>query len=217
VDTGSQMMLDDYYGKGFGVSETESVLRASRQAGIYTVARFTYPTPADDYHSEAETLRLIDRTRPHLVLAAPPELAPDSHWMRESEHFGFRVDTEAYHRHAAGERPLLGVPTHPWEGETFRADGKPWRKLMLELDTLQREAMKRGAATAGCERLALMARVSASGCAEDEFARAFMRGLITGDAVAVGELTAKFNARATTPENAIMFRPFVPVLAAVGN
>lgn len=73
IDSGSQRLLDDVYENPFGVTQVEQVLRASKFADIFTVARFTYPCIEDDYHTKAETLRLVTRTRPH---AAPIALPP---------------------------------------------------------------------------------------------------------------------------------------------
>lgn len=65
LPTGSQRLLEDCYGRRFGVSQAERTLSAARAAGLYTVARLTYPCPWDDYHTQAETIRLLRRARPH--------------------------------------------------------------------------------------------------------------------------------------------------------
>ena len=65
VESGSQLLLDDYYHRDFGISEAERVLRACKLSGVFTLARLVYPCSEDDRHTRAETLRFIDRTRPH--------------------------------------------------------------------------------------------------------------------------------------------------------
>ncbi|MCH7908392.1 MAG: hypothetical protein IIB38_02105 [Candidatus Hydrogenedentes bacterium] len=64
IHSGSQRLLDDYYGTYMSVSTAEDVIHTARRAGMFTVARFTFPCVADDYHTKAETLRLISRMKP---------------------------------------------------------------------------------------------------------------------------------------------------------
>ncbi len=79
IASGSQRLASDCYGKTFGISEAETVLRASKNAGLYTVARFRYPGRHDDYHTRAETLRFIGRVLPDAVaiLSASDGECPD--------------------------------------------------------------------------------------------------------------------------------------------
>ena len=76
VHTGSQRLLDEHFNHPISVSRTEGQLRGSVYSGIYTVAHFTYPCPEDDYHTFAETVRLIERSRPNAVKVALPHTLP---------------------------------------------------------------------------------------------------------------------------------------------
>ena len=67
VESGSQLLLDDYYHRDFGISEAERVLRACKLSDVFTLARVVYPCSEDDRHTRAETLRFVERTRPHGV------------------------------------------------------------------------------------------------------------------------------------------------------
>ena len=64
LDTGSQHLLDHYYGHAFTVTQPETMLRAAKRAGLYTLAALNYPCPVDDFHTRAETLRILERSRP---------------------------------------------------------------------------------------------------------------------------------------------------------
>ncbi len=78
VHSGSQRLLDEHYHHPISVSRTEGQLRGSVFSGIYTVAHFTYPCPEDDYHTYAETVRLIERSRPNAVKVSLPHGVPPS-------------------------------------------------------------------------------------------------------------------------------------------
>jgi hypothetical protein len=75
ADSGSQYLLDEFYGSPWTVTEMERVFRASRFHGLYTVGEFTYPCPRDDYHTRAETERIVRRSQPHAVRVEPLEPA----------------------------------------------------------------------------------------------------------------------------------------------
>ncbi len=84
VRSGSQRLLDEHYRHPISVSRTEGQLRASAFSGIFTVAHFTYPCPEDDYHTQAETLRLIERSRPNAVkVGLMPGVPPSVRQLRD--------------------------------------------------------------------------------------------------------------------------------------
>ncbi len=78
IDTGSQRLMDRYYGHPFTVTDTEQAIRHSKFSNLYTILNLTYPSSEDDYHTESETLRLIERTLPHAVHLCPPNPANNS-------------------------------------------------------------------------------------------------------------------------------------------
>lgn len=71
-----------------------------------TLARpspLTLFTPSwDDYHTRAETLRFVQRTRPDAIAISSPELAPGTPWYAAPEHYGFRQAQGDAARRAAG-------------------------------------------------------------------------------------------------------------------
>ncbi len=67
IGSGSQQLVDRFHGAAWTVSRTEEVLRAARFRGIFTEARLTFPHAAEDFHTQAETERLIHRSQPHAV------------------------------------------------------------------------------------------------------------------------------------------------------
>ncbi|MEK7795694.1 MAG: hypothetical protein AAB353_14245 [Candidatus Hydrogenedentota bacterium] len=132
IHSGSQYMLDRYYRRGVTVSEAEQAVRACKAAGLFTVAQFTYPSELDDYHTCAETLRFIVRTRPHSALFAPDETAIESRRRRNA-----RRDLETQ---AEALGVCVGVTAR--EGALAAAAGMEGREFEFALDI--RAALGRG-------------------------------------------------------------------------
>jgi hypothetical protein len=120
LESGSQRLIEDYFGHEFTVSHAETVMSACRSADIFTAARFTYPTPADDYHTESETLRLLSRTRPDAVLFEFPDVRPGSVWYEKADDFGFTLNKENYLANRLRCRRRFPLPPHRWPSLPFR-------------------------------------------------------------------------------------------------
>lgn len=99
--TGSQRLLDEFFHAGFTVTEIETAMRTARAGGAAVHAAFTYPCPWDDHHTEAETLRILERNRPSGVTARLPELVPGSPWYADPDRYGFRLRHRRLARFAA--------------------------------------------------------------------------------------------------------------------
>lgn len=72
INSGSQRLLDTYYHQPFTVTEVERTLRACRISKLFTTTSYIYPSPEDDHHTRAETLRLIERSAPDSVIVSAP-------------------------------------------------------------------------------------------------------------------------------------------------
>lgn len=216
LGTGSQRLLDDFYGYDFSVSGAEHVLCACRQADLFAAARFFYPCPQDDYHTREETLRLVDRGSPHAVNVSAPPLRPRSAWWQQPLDFGYRVDLDAYARWvtaADAKRPCLGRE----EDLPYRMAG--WsrsRRIAAQKDFMRVFEEERGV-PALSEQEAFIARLAGYEGQEGAFAARLRRSLFTADGRDIAELVARFNSHATVAANTAVFRPFRPALAAVGN
>lgn len=120
VDTGSQRLLERYYGHSFTVSNTEQAIRHSKFSNLYTILNLTYPSPEDDYHTESETLRLIERTLPHAVHLLPHDATSyngagnrNTLLKRNRIPKALRIDTGQF-KHAIGERNVPVRMKAPW-------------------------------------------------------------------------------------------------------
>ena len=213
IDTGSQRLLEDYYGHEFGVTETESVLGACRHADIFTVAEFTYPIPEDDYHSLAETMRMIRRTRPDAVIPHMPELVPGADWHAFAEEFGWRADDRAIARWAVEAPDAFAAPG---AGLPFTMKNRNASQIRREYaDFLGELAFEK--APCVTPREAVLARVSGEYQNEAAYVDRLRQLLSVGDAEGLAACVAQFNEKAVAPSNTIPFTPYVSVRAVVGN
>lgn len=217
VDTGSQRLLTDFYGHEFGVSEMERVLAGCHKAGLYTAARLTYPCPKDDYHTRAETLRILSRTHPNAAPVSMPVLMPGSAWMRSAPEFGYRVDHSGYPRWAVAQDARRTWMETTVSEMPYRMLGWTGGRMMNEHTGLTRDIEELGITTRGSEVEGLLARVSGYESEEEMFCAALRRRLFCADIKGLARLLEEFNGRAAVPSNMVVFRPFNKVLAAVGN
>lgn len=217
VDTGSQRLLDDYYGRDVTVTEIESVLRASRTSGLFTVARFAYPCPEDDYHTREETLRLIERGRPHAALISVPRLLPGSVWHTSARDFGFGVDTRAELSRVLRRRNMGVMP--PWERSFLPSRIGVWTaaEALHENALVVQAVQARGVATSPPEDIALVARFAGYGSRENEFAGKVQRHFAGGDATALAAIVDGFNESACLGGHALSATLMGARQAAVGN
>jgi hypothetical protein len=205
LHSGSQRLLEDFYGQQFKVSEAERALHRAQRARLMRVADFTYPTPADDRHTHAETLRLLTRTMPEAIRVEAPELRPESTWRDWQAAYGFVVEDSAYRAwamcDAAGKAPYRMMS---WTSEE-QEDAT--RRLLGEVSAL-------GIHEGLTPREALMARILGL---EEELPRF---SLLQHEALqrqdTAEDLVRIFNEKASRPANMIWF-PFQPQLRAANN
>ena len=209
LDTGSQILLDDYYARGFTVTQAEEMIRACVSEDLFTTVHFTYPCPIDDYHSRAETFRIINRTHPHAVNIGFPNIEPSADWHDWAEDFGFRVTPQRYQQWALAGAPLDDVP--------YRVGKWSARNLAREREELMDEVREVGVALDIPADMALVARVTGHGGHEDAFARDFAYHILEGDADGLAESVAAFNAQACLRSGVAAFTPDVAFGAAVAN
>jgi hypothetical protein len=74
VYTGSQRLLEDLYLCNYTITQVEQSVRTCKFSNINTIINLALPGSEDDYHTEAESLRLIERTRPSSVHFSEPDL-----------------------------------------------------------------------------------------------------------------------------------------------
>ena len=115
IDTGSQRLLDRHYQHPFTVTEVEQTLRACNFSRLFTIMRLAYPGIEDDYHTMAETLRLVDRTKPgSATISVPPQKRRSLTDLRErfrTAHHRSLHEIHRDHKNLCGEIEQRGIST----------------------------------------------------------------------------------------------------------
>jgi len=217
VDTGSQRLLEDFYGRNFSVSEIERAVCAYRKAGIFVTLRCTFPCPMDDYHTRSETLRLLIRSRPGAAHFALPRLKPESVWMHRAPEFGYRVNHGYFPLWAMGQDAPYVSLVNPIPVLPYRMMGWSRGRMAMEHADLVHDIVELGICPGGTAQEFLMARVSGYEGDEATFYRRLREVLATLDASALAKMANTFNERAAVAVESAVFRPFASTLAAVGN
>ena len=217
VDAGSQRLLDDFYGREITVTEIESVLRASKEAGIYTIARFTYPCPADDYHTRAESVRLLDRTRPHAAPVDVPHVLPHSRWYRDSASFGYRFRPDRLLSRSVARARKFPLLPNMWPLVPVDYDRMSASQIVAGQRDLVAEFERRGVVASAPEALIRLARLAGYTDREREFVSRVQEDLVTGDTAGIATLVDQFNEAVCVPAKGVALRPFDSLRLAVGN
>lgn len=187
IDSGSQRLLERYYGHPFVVTEIERVLRRCNFSGLFTATRYTFPCPDDDYHTQAETLRLIQRSDPDSVMLALP--------------------------HEAATRARRSLLFHEFAPILKSAR----RRSAQRNSSLRREIEEMGIATGVSARFALLADLAGHKGRESQFTLQLANQLLTGDAFGISSMIERVNHASSEASNAFQFKPFVASQDAVAN
>ncbi len=215
IMSGSQRLVEDFFGMTHGVSLARAALRACRSAGIFASLELVYPCPWDDHHTRAETLLFMDQTLPDAVKVDFPELRYGGRWTAAPEDFGFQVAGSTMARWAsAGDAPqFLPVPSP----RPYKMRGSVGHREDADRDSLLAEAKARGAAPDMAAQEALIAKVAGWGGRERAWKHNIDRALATGDFAGLSEHITAFNRHAgrNARKSAAEWSPMD--LAAVAN
>lgn len=197
IGTGSQRLLRDYFGQAASISGIEHLLRRSKETGLATVARFVYPTPADDHHTHAETLRLIERTLPHAGVIEMPEVWPRTPWYQQPWQFGFGISFGARLDKLLRTRSRLGTPPGRWRSLPYRIGALSSTQVIQSHETMIHEVESFGVAACMLNETPLVARVLGWHTTLVEFRNEVMRRFLTGDVHGIARMVKDFNARSS--------------------
>ena len=192
--SGSQRLIEDFFGMTHGVSAARASLRACRAAGIFTSLELVYPCPWDDHHTRAETLLFMEQTLPDAVKVRFPELRYGGRWTAAPKDFGFEVTAGSLARWAvAGDAPQFVPGPSP---RPYKMRGGAAARDESEQDALLAEAKTRGAAPDMTAQEALLAKVAGWEGREGAWKHAINRALATGDFAGLADHITQFNRHA---------------------
>ena len=191
VPTGSQRLLEDFYGCEVSTSAIRASLRHCRKAGIFTTVRLTYPCTLDDYHTRAETELLVESGKPDAVCIETPFIVPDSLWHKRASEFGFFINHKDYQRFVIGEKSAYGSLPYTMRGWNSRRMHQAQASLAASL-------IKAGAMINVQEQVALLARLVRSTDDEQLFIEEVRTALQQHNIRDLGKLAEHVNATART-------------------
>ena len=197
VGSGSQRLLRDYFGQNASISGIESLLRSCREAGLIAIARFVYPTPADDHHTRAETLRLIERARPHAGLVELPEVLPRTSWYQQPWRYGFGVSFGMRLDPLLRARSRFGTPPGRWRSLPHRIGGMTATQVIQFHESMVHEVESLGVVGYMLEETPLVARVLRWHTSLADFRTEVVRRFLTGDVHGIARMVKDFNAHAS--------------------
>jgi hypothetical protein len=214
VGSGSQRLLKDYFGQNVGITAVELFLRACKDAGLITVTRFQYPTPADDHHTRAETLRLLERVLPHAGLIELPEVVPRTPWYQQPWRYGLGVSFGARLEKLLRARSRFGSPCGRWRSLPFRIGDMTGAQVIQAHENLLHEVESMGVAAYMLKETPLVAHVLGWHSSLTEFRTEVLRRFLAGDVHGIARIVKDFNARASTGAEVAQS---AQLRAAVGN
>jgi hypothetical protein len=199
LESGSQRLLDELYGREISISEAEDIMISARINGLHCGLRMVFPHIEDDYHTTAETFRFVHRTKPHSVsLELPSSFAPFI------KHSGYSC------------RPTSLEEVARLGDEGFGLHPSP-RLEAERRDELEAQIRALGIATKASPRTALFAHVAGYSGRERKFSGLLERAVEAPRAGGLLALVERINGLAATPSNAIAFKPFETYKYVVGN
>jgi hypothetical protein len=215
IDTGSQRLLDTYYGRDFTVTDVERILRCTRSIGMQAIAGFTYPAPADDYHTRAETLRIIERNKPHAAPVSFPSVRPGSRWFSDTG-MGYNVDPERLYRQCmATARKFPAVLSGG--NDRYRGAGLSECEATSLRQALVSDIEGLGVNASTPEEIVRLSCIMGSTGREQEFAARVQRDFARGDAMGVATLVDLVNETACVSAKRMALRAQDTERLAVGN
>jgi hypothetical protein len=217
VDTGSQRLLEDFYRHPFSVSEIERALHGCRAANLFTTLRLTFPCPWDDYHTRAETVRLLERCRPQGVSLSPPWLWPGSLWRQRAPEYGYHLNHTRYLQWMAATNPADRGAGRNGALASYRMLGWSAAGIDLERRALSTEIEALGIGWHATSWEGLMARVAGYRGREEVYCGDLRQALAEGSFERAVSLIEIFNSRVAACTNVDRIPLYVPLPAAVGN
>ncbi len=214
IDTGSQRLLDTYYGRDFTITDVERVLRCTQSIGMHAITRFTYPTPADDYHTRAETLRIIERNKPYAAPVNFPSLRPGSRWFSDTG-MGYNAERERYyHQCMTTARKFPGLLA---ANDRYRGAGLSDCEAIALRQALVNDIERLGVNASTPDEIVRLSCIMGSTGREHQFAARVQRDFARGDAMGIATLVDLVNEAACVSAKRMALRAHDTERLAVGN
>ncbi len=145
IESGSQYILDNSIGKNISAEQAKSALKASKEAGIYTIASVIVPSPYDTEETIKETLQFLLDANPDSVTAQFAILTPNTEWWDNPEKYGFHFkDREALRKKLMLRNPPTLLPAPLWERIHYKLNNMSDRDIIRTTGTFIRKLQVSG-------------------------------------------------------------------------
>ncbi|MFA4843124.1 MAG: radical SAM protein [Candidatus Omnitrophota bacterium] len=206
IESGDKDILSKVMGKGISPDTIKDTMRASIEAGIFTVGSIIYPSPGETEESRKNTLKLLkDIYKDPSKGSVPVQfsgLYPRTDWYREPERYGFKLkDPSSYLEHMINYKIKLLFPPQYWDPLPYTIDGKSYDEFSKETMEMIGELENIGITTSVSDEVALIGILA--GFSPNEYGSRARANFYCGDYKAIEEEVKVINsssARGKYPE-----------------
>ena len=192
IESGSQYILDEAIGKGIKVEDSRATLKATKKAGIYTIANIIVPSPFETQETMKETLDLMFDTKPDSAVVHFAILSPYTAWWDNPEKYGFRVHNKK--KVAEKLMKMIRTPLYPpmlWDKFPYRLNKKRDIEMMKIIQEIKERLQAKGIGTSVVDYMALLALGSNKDV--EELQKENSKYLWTGDYEKVNKIVTTIN------------------------
>ncbi len=145
IESGSQYILDNSIGKNISTEQAKSALKASKDAGIYTIASVIVPSPYDTEETIKETMQFLLDANPDSVTAQFAILTPNTEWWENAEKYAFHFkDREALRKKLMLRNPPTLLPAPLWERIHYKLNNMNDRDIIRTTGTFIKKLQSNG-------------------------------------------------------------------------
>ncbi len=158
IESGNQKILDKVMNKGVKISRMKDVLKASKDAGIFTVGSIIVPAPFETEKTKEETLKLLLDVGIDAVPVQFPGIYPHTEWALHPEKYNFELNKKTYVQKVMNYKIKLFFPPRFWKPLPYKVNGKSFRDFSRETEDFVKRLEHNGILTAVSDDLALLAK-----------------------------------------------------------
>ncbi|HTY12964.1 MAG TPA: radical SAM protein [Candidatus Omnitrophota bacterium] len=211
IESGNRRVLEEM-NKKVTPERIEEVIKAAREAGLFTVGSVIYPAPFDTPGSRAETFALLERAKPDSVPLQFMGIYPGTEYSRDPGKYNFEIVYPSWFSRALARIGLkkkaeyhdpevtrymieykinLLFPPRYWKPLPWKINGLGYKAFAAETQSFYDQLKGAGILTMLTDEEAMMAHLG--GYAPGEFVEVAFRNGFTGNWRGMAEMAARVN------------------------